>query len=187
MKTISRRNFVTGCTAALGIAGYCSARMLKGLTLPLMTGSAEKPTHRNRIAVSTYSFWRFKEGLKLPIETCIDEAARMGFEGVDILHIQMEQESNDYLQGLKRRALINGIDLCCLSTHQDFVSPDKAERQKISTTQLSVSSLLTVSAYPLYDLTRDGGAQQRASMSLWPTAASNRRCRDTPMRMASSG
>jgi L-ribulose-5-phosphate 3-epimerase len=128
--TISRRNFIAGCTAAFGFANCCSARMLKGLTLPLMIGSAEKPAHHNRIAVSTYSFWRFKEGLKLPIETCIDEAARMGFDGIDVLHIQMEQESNDYLQGLKRRALINGIDLCCLSTHQDFVSPDKADRQK---------------------------------------------------------
>ena len=31
----------------------------------------------NPIAVSTYSFWRFKNGLKMPIETCIDEAARI--------------------------------------------------------------------------------------------------------------
>jgi len=54
----------------------------------------------------------------------------MGFDGVEILHIQMENESNDYLQNLKRRALINGIDLCGMSTHQGFVSPDKARRQK---------------------------------------------------------
>jgi sugar phosphate isomerase/epimerase len=82
------------------------------------------------IAVSTYSFWRFKDGLKLPIEQCIDEAAEMGFDGVEILHMQMENESNGYLQGLKRRALINGIDLCGMSTHQRFVSPDKAKRQE---------------------------------------------------------
>ena len=42
----------------------------------------------------------------------------------------MEKESNDYLQEVKRRALINGLDLCCLSTHQSFVSPDKAKRQE---------------------------------------------------------
>jgi len=47
--------------------------------------------------------------LKLPIEICIDEAARMSFDGVEILHIQMENKSNDYLQGLKHRALINGL------------------------------------------------------------------------------
>jgi sugar phosphate isomerase/epimerase len=93
-------------------------------------GPAQKFNPPNRIAVSTYSFWRFKKGLKLPIETCIDEAAQMGFDGVEILHIQMEKESNDYLQNLKRRALVNGLDLCSLSTHQGFVSPDKAKRQK---------------------------------------------------------
>jgi sugar phosphate isomerase/epimerase len=68
--------------------------------------------------------------LKLPIETCIEEAARMGFNGVEILHRQMTSESNDYLQDLKRCALINGIDLCCLSIHQRFLSPDKQYRQK---------------------------------------------------------
>jgi L-ribulose-5-phosphate 3-epimerase len=54
----------------------------------------------------------------------------MGFDGVEILHIQMEGESNKYLQSLKRRALINGLDLCGMSTHQSFVSPDGARRQK---------------------------------------------------------
>jgi sugar phosphate isomerase/epimerase len=68
--------------------------------------------------------------LKLPIETCIEEAARMGFNGVEILHRQMESESNDYLQNLKRCALINGIDLCGLSIHQRFLSPDKEYRKK---------------------------------------------------------
>ena len=48
----------------------------------------------SRIAVSTYSFWRFLDGLKLPIETCIDQAAEMGFDAVEILHRQMEREDN---------------------------------------------------------------------------------------------
>jgi len=123
MKLFKRRTFIFRSAAAIAGVG-CLSRI---------SGEAanEKATVRaNRIAVSTYSFWRFKKNLKLPIETCIDEAARMGFDGVEILHIQMAKESNDYLQDLKRRALINGIDLCGLSTHQGFVSPDKAKRQK---------------------------------------------------------
>lgn len=83
----------------------------------------------NPIAVSTYSFWRFKDDSKLSIEQCIDEAARMGFDGVEILHIQMEREDNAYLQQLKQRALVNGLDLCGFSTHQGFVSPDESVRQ----------------------------------------------------------
>ncbi|MCK4999965.1 MAG: sugar phosphate isomerase/epimerase, partial [Anaerohalosphaera sp.] len=88
-------------------------------------------THKpNPIAVSTYSFWRFKDGLKLPIAQCIQESAKMGFDGVEILHMQMEEESNSYMQNLKRTALTNGVDLCGLSIHQGFLYPDKALRQK---------------------------------------------------------
>jgi sugar phosphate isomerase/epimerase len=32
------------------------------------------------------------------------------------------------LQELKRHALLNGVDLVCLSVHQDFVDPDRAKR-----------------------------------------------------------
>jgi len=85
--------------------------------------------HRNRIAVSTYSFWHFRDE-KVPIETCIDKAAAMGFDGVEILHVQMSSESNDYLQRLKRQAFVNGLDLCGFSTHQGFLFPDKEKRQQ---------------------------------------------------------
>jgi len=122
MAQVDRRTFVAGSMAALaglGVTGRAADR-------PSDSGARRG----NPIAVSTYSFWRFKDNLKLPIETCIDEAARMGFDGVDILLMQMENEDNAYLQKLKRHALINGLDLCCMSTHQGFVSPDAAKRQE---------------------------------------------------------
>lgn len=123
MKFLKRRTFLSD--SAVAIVGVSL------LSRAPNRAANEKVTGRaNRIAVSTYSFWRFKKNLKLPIENCIDEAAQMGFDGVEILHIQMEKESNGYLQGLKRRALINGLDLCGLSTHQGFVWPDKEKRRK---------------------------------------------------------
>ncbi|MGB7158266.1 MAG: sugar phosphate isomerase/epimerase family protein [Tepidisphaeraceae bacterium] len=82
-----------------------------------------------RIGVSTYSFWHFK-GEPIDIAHCIDRAAEMGFDGVEILHQQMGGEDNNYLQDLKRRAFTQGLDLMGFSTHQGFVSPDKAVRQK---------------------------------------------------------
>jgi L-ribulose-5-phosphate 3-epimerase len=91
---------------------------------------AQQGCSKNPIAVSTYSFWRFKDNSKLSIERCIDESARMGFDAVEILHIQMEGEEHGYLQRLKQQAFVNGVALCGLSTHQGFVSPDLAERQK---------------------------------------------------------
>src|SRR5690606_39594037 len=55
----------------------------------------------NPIGVSTYSFWRF-DGPKdnYPIADCIERAAEMGFDGVEILHIQMQSEENEYHQML---------------------------------------------------------------------------------------
>lgn len=108
---------------ALGVTGQCQE-----------TDDPKKPAPKsprpNRIGVSTYSFWRFREDSKLTIAKCIDLVAEMGFDGVEILHIQMEEESNGYLQQLKQRAFRNGLDLCGFSTHQGFVSPDAEVRKK---------------------------------------------------------
>jgi len=127
MTSIKRRTFLGRSVAAAGAIGLSSF----SYNTQTFAGESIAKSHRpNPIAVSTYSFWRFKRNLKLPIETCIEEAARMGFQGVEILHRQMEGESNDYLQKLKRCAVINGIDLCGMSIHQRFLSPDKEYRQK---------------------------------------------------------
>jgi sugar phosphate isomerase/epimerase len=121
---MNRRDF---CTQAAATAAAT-------LALSRTSASAEpaRPPRGggNPIAVSTYSFWRFKEDSKLSIEKCIDEAARMGFDGVEILHRQMDSEDPGYLQRLKQRAFINGLALCGFSTHQGFVSPDEAERKR---------------------------------------------------------
>lgn len=82
-----------------------------------------------KLGLSTYSYWHFRDP-KIPIEHVIDRAAQFGAAGVDVLHQQMESEDNAYLQRLKRHAFRAGIDLICLSIHQNFVSPDPAVRQK---------------------------------------------------------
>lgn len=121
-----RRQFLTQAAVAVG-AGAASITSMAAEP----PASADKASSRgNPIAVSTYSFWRFKEDSKLSIETCIDEAARMGFDAVEILQMQMESEEPAHLQRLKQRALVNGVSLCGLSTHQGFLSPDPAVRQK---------------------------------------------------------
>lgn len=116
-----REFFQTAATAGLGL----------GLMPTGVSNASSAPVRKNRIGVSTYSFWRF-EGPKenYPIEYCIDRAAEMGFDGVEILHRQMASEDNSYLQELKRRAFTNGIDLMGFSTHQGFVYPDEAQRKK---------------------------------------------------------
>ncbi|MDM8174739.1 sugar phosphate isomerase/epimerase family protein [Olivibacter sp. 47] len=84
---------------------------------------------RNPISVSTYSYWHFKKE-KFPIEQVIEQAATLGFDGVEILHRQMENETTGYMNKLKRLAFESGLALPMLSIHQDFVSPDKEDRKK---------------------------------------------------------
>ena len=88
------------------------------------------PRPGNPIAVSTYSFWRFMDNAKLPVETCIRQAAEMGFDAVEILEMQMDRADHGYLQTLKREAFLCGLSLCGLSTHQGFVSPDPEKRKQ---------------------------------------------------------
>lgn len=117
---MTRRELMTTAAAALAASATAFAQ----------TPPARAAGRGSRLAVSTYSFWRFMPDNRLPIDQCIREAAAMGFDGVEILHRQMDGEANDYLQGLKRCALLEGIDLCGLSIHQGFVSPDPEVRKK---------------------------------------------------------
>ncbi len=122
---LPRRTFLA--TAA------CAGAAL-ALGAPRAASAAPAPTRRMKLGISTYSYWHFRPP-KISIETVIDKSAEIGVEGLDILHRQMdlaEKEPLDaagraYLRKLKRHAFINGIDLICLSTHQNFVSPKPDE------------------------------------------------------------
>jgi L-ribulose-5-phosphate 3-epimerase len=105
-----------------------------GPLLPLSLASAQHAASPSaakgtRIATSTYSYWHFKTE-KYPIERVIENAAKLGFDGVEILHRQMAEESTAYCNRLKQLAFKHGLGLPMLSIHQDFVHPDAAERRK---------------------------------------------------------
>jgi sugar phosphate isomerase/epimerase len=95
----------------------------------LQAPAASAEARRIRLAVSTYSYWHFKPQ-KYPIEKVIEDAAAIGFEGVEILHRQMEEEAPAYINRIKQAAFRNGLSLPMLSIHQNFVSPDPAARKK---------------------------------------------------------
>ena len=93
--------------------------------------SVKKPValvRRLPIAVSTYSYWPL-QGAKYPIKNVIEDAARLGFDGVEILHRSMEEETVAYQNKLKRLAFDNGLSLPLLSIHQNFLQPDLAKRK----------------------------------------------------------
>src|SRR4051812_21825104 len=113
--TSNRRGF-------LGLAGAAMA----GLTGAASAQDAPTPTKVRRphsIGVSTYSFWQFR-GRRLGMAACLEKAAAMGFDGVEILHVQMEDESPAAVGRIKRQAHSLGLPLMGFSTHQGFVYPD---------------------------------------------------------------
>ena len=93
-----------------------------------VTGAPVK--RRTRLAVSSYSYWHFK-GDKVLIESVILDAAKIGFDGVEVLHRQMDNDTPAYCHKLKKMAFEEGLELVMLSIHQDFVTPDAAERKQM--------------------------------------------------------
>lgn len=107
-----------------------------GMVLPQLLSAADrkttKPFQKQRripLAVSTYSYWHF-EKVKYPIEKVIENAARIGFDGVEFLHRQMENETIPYMNKLKRQAFDAGLAIPMLSIHQSFVQPDIERRNR---------------------------------------------------------
>ena len=122
-RSVSRRDLLASGVAAASLSIPASLSATE-------TGKTPSKGRANPIAVSTYSYWRYRPDSKLTIEQCIELAGEAGFDAVEILHVQMEDQSNPTLQRIKQKAFRLGLDLCGLSTHQTFVSPDPDVRQK---------------------------------------------------------
>jgi L-ribulose-5-phosphate 3-epimerase len=132
---MNRRDFVTGASiAALGLNGLASLGWAADASeaVPVSSDAASGGRTTNPIAVSTYSFWHFEEKAKYTIAQCIDMAAEMGFDAVELLEVQMtpDEKSDAGLMAIKRQANRLGLSLCSLSTHQSFLFPEASQRQK---------------------------------------------------------
>lgn len=126
-QSVSRRALLSGAVAA---SLACTAGKTASAGMIQQASDAAERRRRVRFGVSTYSFWQFNREELRDINTCIDLAAEWGFDGIEILHRQMTDESNSTLQKIKQRAFVNGLDLCGFSTHQGWVSADPEVRKK---------------------------------------------------------
>lgn len=127
--SLPRRDFLK--TAALAGAAFVYPPVAPAAVREANANAAKK---RIKLAVATYSYWHFREP-KVSIETVMNRAAELGVEGVDILHRQMDIPEKEpltaahraQLHQLKRHAFRNGLEICCVSTHQSFVKPKPEE------------------------------------------------------------
>src|SRR5688500_14827121 len=103
--SLQRRAFLTRSVVACTAAASSSA----GVTQAADEPAAKPAQSRQRFGVSTYSFFKFGGSDNLPVDKCIELAADMGFDGVELLHVQMDGDSTAYLNGLKRKAFTLGL------------------------------------------------------------------------------
>ncbi len=120
---LHRRDFLKAAAVAGAALTYAPAVMGE-----LSDSKAAAAKKRIKLAVASYSYWHFRDP-KVSIESVMDKAAELGVEGVDILHRQMDIPEKEpltaahraHLRKLKRHAFRNGLEICCVSTHQSFV------------------------------------------------------------------
>ena len=116
---MKRRNFIRN-SALLALSPAISSCM----------NSMNENFRKNKIGVSSYSFWHFDENSKPSMSFCIENAARMGFDGIEFLLVQMSSVDNSHLQKLKKKAFHAGLDIMGLSTHQGFLNPSENYRNE---------------------------------------------------------
>jgi L-ribulose-5-phosphate 3-epimerase len=115
----SRRQFLAAAVAAPAAA------------LPARAGDPPETRRKTHIGVSTYSYWQFNRAAYRDVGACIDLAAEMGFDGVEILLRQLGEDPDPAATArLRRRAFVNGLCLMGLSTHQTFLTPDADKRKR---------------------------------------------------------
>jgi L-ribulose-5-phosphate 3-epimerase len=124
----TRRLFLKG-SAATAMAPLATAAGRLG---EITGASAAGARQTSPIALSTYSLWRFRNDELRDMNRCLDLADEFGFDGVEILLYQIDQNeilSRSKLMSFKRRAQRLGLPLMGLSTHQGFLNPDREERR----------------------------------------------------------
>ena len=84
----------------------------------------------------------------------------MGFDGVEILHVQMLDESNAALRKIKKQSHSLGLALMGFSTHQGFVNPDVDLRRTNVQKTLYLIDLASRLVLPRCGSTQVGGGRQ---------------------------
>ena len=132
---VSRRRFV----AAAGLAAGAAVSGRAADPAPAAPAAPTPPAGRSRVGVSTYAMYQFRHDEWRDPVRCMDLAAELGFDAIEFLRRQLPSLERDYLLGLKREAYARGLDVIGYSTHQDFVDPDPAVREKnIAETELQL-------------------------------------------------
>jgi|YelNatPaOPRAMG01_1025707.scaffolds.fasta_scaffold00031_39 sugar phosphate isomerase/epimerase len=118
---ISRREFLASTTAA---AGTMALRPLSALGQNPSTQPQAPLKPMMKLGCCAYSYRKYLTSGEMKLEDFIDEAARLGLDGIQLTTYYYESTQPSYLHRLKFRAYKLGLDIPDIATRTNFCQKD---------------------------------------------------------------
>lgn len=124
-QSFTRRAFLKGNLALLGLSVLNVGSVFSADKQPVKIDKS-----RLRLGMAAYSFVNeFRNG-DINMKQFIDYCYNLGLDGVELTSYFFESESDSYLLDLRNKCFHLGMDITGTAIGNDFVTPDKQERQK---------------------------------------------------------
>lgn len=124
-QSFTRRAFLKGNLALLG---------LSALNIESVFSAGKEPVKfeksRVRLGMAAYSFVNEFRNDEINMKEFIDYCYNLGLDGVELTSYFFESESDSYLLELRNKCFHMGMDITGTAIGNDFITPDKQERQK---------------------------------------------------------
>jgi len=83
-----------------------------------------------KIGCAAYSYREYLKDGRMSYEDFIEEAYRIGLDGVELTLYWLPSKNTSYLRKIKRLALFRGLPISCAGISTNFCNPDSSERKK---------------------------------------------------------
>lgn len=83
-----------------------------------------------KIGCAAYSYRDYLQDGRMSYEDFIEEAHRLGLDGVELTLYWLPSDESAYFRKLKRLALFRGLPISCAGISTNFCNPDPSEREK---------------------------------------------------------
>lgn len=125
-KELSRRGFILSSAAAVGAAAFGKIGVF-GASLPQERSPGRfKPFFK--IGCCAYSYRKYLTQGEMKLEDFLEEAARLGLDGVQLTTYYYESTEPAYLHRLKFKAYKLGLDIPSIATRTNFCQKDLEKR-----------------------------------------------------------
>jgi len=83
-----------------------------------------------KLSNCSYSYRDLFKGGGMTMEAFLDNSAALGLDGVELTQYYFPEETDEFLNHLKREAHRRGLDVAGAAVGGNFINPDAGERQK---------------------------------------------------------